>query len=302
MKNLIHLLDLGFQGSPETIASFLIDTDAGPVLVETGPHSTLSNLEAGIHKAGFDPLAIKHVFVTHIHLDHAGAAWAFAQRGATIYVHPAGVYHLSNPERLLESARRIYKEKMDQLWGTLKSIPPNQVVAVDHGGKINLGSTFFQAWHTPGHAVHHIAWQFEKNLFAGDVAGVKIESGPVVPPCPPPDISLEDWENSINLIQGLDVDTIWLTHFGKVDKAAMVAHFSDLRKELWAWADWMKPQFEKGIKADAVVPDFMQFVEKRMRANGCPEELIPLYEYANPSWMSVAGLLRYWKKKLESSS
>ncbi len=226
----INVIDLHFLGNEETIAAFLIETSAGPVLVETGPHSTLPQLEAGLARHGYQSSDIKHVFLTHIHLDHAGAAWYFAQMGAKVYVHPRGYKHLASPEKLMNSARMIYQDKMDELWGQMNPIPEAQLHSVDDLSDFTIGDTTFKAHYTPGHAVHHIAWQLGDALFAGDVAGVMINKGPVVPPCPPPDINVEDWQNSIRRIEGLNLARLYLTHYGEVNEIAV--HLAGLESSL----------------------------------------------------------------------
>ena len=112
----IHVIDLKFKGEDNGIASFLVETALGPVLIETGPHSTLDTLESGIKKLGYQLTDVKHVLITHIHLDHAGAAWCFAEHGSTIYLHPRGYRHMHDPTRLLASAKMIYKDEMESLW------------------------------------------------------------------------------------------------------------------------------------------------------------------------------------------
>ncbi len=297
---MIHIIDLHFLDYPQAIATILVETPEGPVLIETGPHSTFDNLQKGIQKAGFQPHEIQHVLLTHIHFDHAGAAWAFAKNGAKIYVHPVGVKHLANPEKLVNSARRIYQDDMDRLWGEMQPIPENQLQSPEHGEKIKIGGVTFSAWHTPGHAVHHIAWQVEDALFTGDVAGVKISDCIVEPPCPPPDINLEDWRASIQLIRSLKLNALYLTHFGKVEN--ITSHLDELEHRLADWAEWIKPRWEQGEQPEQVVPEFQEYVAQQLKAEGASEELIQQYEAANPSWMSVAGLMRYWKKKTEAES
>ena len=294
---MIHTIDLKFLGLSENIAAFLIETSEGPVLVETGPHSTLPNLREGIKEAGFNIEDVKHVFLSHIHLDHAGAAWWFAQRGAKIYVHPRGIRHLSSPERLMESARRIYKDKMDELWGEMHPIDETQLVAVDHEASFQIGDQRFQAWHTPGHASHHIAWQRGKDLFTGDVAGVSIRGGIVIPPCPPPDINIEDWHKSTQLIRQLKIDHLYLTHYGYLPNSTK--HFDQLDKRLNDWANWIKPYFDKGSSQQEITPLFQAMVIGELAGAGMDKKGQAQYEAANPSWMSVAGLMRYWKKKEE---
>ena len=291
----IHTIDLEFQGLQQNIAAFLVESPAGPFLVETGPHSTLPNLIAGIKAAGYSPEDIKHVFITHIHLDHAGAAWWFAQQGATVYVHPRGSKHLASPERLMESARRIYLDQMDTLWGQMNPINPEQVREVAHEEVITLGELKVRSLHTPGHAVHHIAWQIDDVIFTGDVAGVRINQGMIIPPCPPPDIHIGDWENSIEILKQQAPAVLYLTHFGPV--AYSEDHLNALQQRLHKWANWMKPHYEAQRSVMEVTPEFQQMVVEDMISEGIGEEDRNKYEAANPSWMSVAGLLRYWKKQ-----
>lgn len=295
LYDMIHVIDLHFLGMPEAIAAFLIANEAGLTLVETGPYSTFQSLENGINKAGYQIADVKHVLLTHIHLDHAGASWRFAQEGAQIYVHPFGQKHLHNPEKLMSSAKRIYQDQMDRLWGDMKAIPAEQLHVIEHEEVVKIGAMEFKAWHTPGHASHHIAWQLDNNLFAGDVAGVKIPGGIVVPPCPPPDIQVEDWQASIQLIRGLGISTMYLTHFGPFTNVEQ--HLDNLEQRLLSWAGWMKPHFEAGTSPDEIRPEFEAYALKELLDAGVSSDGLAKYNLANPSWMSVAGLLRYWKKK-----
>jgi glyoxylase-like metal-dependent hydrolase (beta-lactamase superfamily II) len=179
----------------------------------------------------------------------------------------------------------------------MKGIPAAQLKTVDHEDTIKIGDTEITAWHTPGHAVHHIAWQVGSALIAGDVAGVKIGDAPVVPPCPPPDINVEDWQASLNLIRQLPLQAIYLTHYGRIAGANIPVHLDELEQELLAWAEWMKPHFEAGSDPKSITPEFMAWVQDRLTEKGVSESMLEIYENANPSWMSVAGLLRYWKKR-----
>jgi hypothetical protein len=137
----------------------------------------------------------------------------------------------------------------------------------------------------------------QKVLFTGDVAGVKIggPERPVMPPCPPPDIHIEDWQQSIGLLSSRSVEALFLTHFGRVDGIA--AHWEALEQRLLDWADWMRPYAEAGTDAQEIIPLFTAYVAQQLRDAGVPEHELPRYEAANPAFMSVAGLLRYWKKK-----
>jgi len=294
----IHVLDLNFLNLPHTIASFLVESSEGPILIETGPHSTIQAMEKGLMEYGYKIEDIKHVFLSHIHLDHAGAAWVFAEHGAKIYLHPFGAKNMEDPSRLMESATRIYGDKMDQLWGQMKKIPRAQLIEVGYQEVIQIGDVSLKSFHTPGHAKHHIAWQLEDVIFTGDVAGVKIDGGIVVPPCPPPDINIEDWKSSIELIRSLNPKKLYLTHFDKIEN--INEHLNSLEAILDNWTAWIQEHWEAGETHEEMVPQFMAHVAGQLREVGLTESDIQLYEAANPSWMSVAGLVRYWKKKLES--
>ncbi|MDB4467700.1 MBL fold metallo-hydrolase [Verrucomicrobiales bacterium] len=292
---MIHTIDLNFQGHPGTIAAFLIETAVGPVLVESGPATTLESLEIGVQQAGFVLTDIQHVFLTHIHFDHAGAAWRFAEHGATIHVHPFGQSHLADPEVLWKSAKRVFGDATEQLWGEMRCISPAQIHACDHEEEIQVGQTLFTAWHTPGHAKHHIAWQCgEDALFAGDAAGVSLSGGPVQPPCPPPDINLEAWMDSIDRLQACSAETLYLTHFGAVSEKE--SHLAALRECLDDWHHWVAERFDESAPADLVAP-FAEHVADQLRQAGLSSKALANYEVANPTQMSVYGLARYLNQR-----
>lgn len=290
-----YTLDLEFLDLSDAIASFLIPSDDGLILIESGPETTYNHLIEAIKSKGFNPDDVKHVLLTHIHFDHAGAAWKFAEKGAKIYVHPIGLPHLQNPERLWNSAKMIYGEDMDRLWGEMKPIAENQLIAVDDGDDIEIGSLKFKTHYTPGHAIHHNAYQLNDVVFAGDVAGIKIHNGPVVPPCPPPDIDLGAWKKSIEKLKAINPSKLVLTHFGSVENSEK--HLDDLEIMLHNWANWMKMHFDKNANPDEITPKFIEYTNNQLRELGVSENDISRYDKANPSWMSVMGLLRYWKLK-----
>jgi glyoxylase-like metal-dependent hydrolase (beta-lactamase superfamily II) len=248
-----------------------------------------------LQENGWKMADFKHIFLSHIHFDHAGAAWAFADAGAKIYVHPKGLPHLAQPEKLYNSARMIYGDQMDLLWGEMRPIPETQLYAPENGEIISAAGLPFRAWYTPGHAVHHIAWELEDLVFTGDVAGVRMGDGPVMPPCPPPDIQVEDWQTSIQLLRDMKASRLFLTHYGAVlDKSQ---HLDELEKRLLSWATWMQPHAAANTDPASLVPDFQAFVNTELLAAGVPQSDLARYEAANPAFMSVAGLMRYWKKK-----
>ena len=289
----IHILDL-HDRAPRVIASFVLETKEGPVLFETGPESRFSVLLDGLNALGYAAPDVKHVFVTHIHLDHAGAAWRMAERGATIYVHPKGAPHLVDPSRLWASASRIYGDQMETLWGQMGHVPEGQIEVVQDGQVIQIGEVRIQALETPGHAYHHHAYLIGDVLMGGDVTGVKIGRGPVLPPCPPPEIHIELWRESLARLRQLNLRQIYLTHFGLVEDVG--PHLDALEVRLLEWADWIKQKLKSGLTREQMVLEFEAHVAATLRAAGLSQEEVQEYELADPSWMSVDGLVRYWNK------
>lgn len=291
----IEILDLNFMNKSDAIASFLIESGDGLILIETGPESTFKTLKKAITDAGHDWKDVRHVLLTHIHFDHAGAAWKFAENGAKIYVHPIGLPHLQNPERLWNSAKMIYQDEMETLWGSMEPIDESLLVSAQDGDHLSIGGLDFKVHYTPGHAVHHNSYQLGNAIFTGDVAGVNINHGPVQPPCPPPDINIGLWKLSIRKLKNLHPQVLYLTHYGMV--ANPQEHLNNLEKELDDWADWMKPHYDIGAEPEVIIPHFMHYTKQKLIDAGVSKSDISRYEKANPSWMSVSGLLRYWKLK-----
>lgn len=157
----IYTIDLKFMGVDRSIAAFAVEGPSGIALVECGPHSTIQALESGLAAIQYKLSDVQHVFLSHIHFDHAGAAWVFAQQGATVYVHPAGLPHLAAPEKLYNSAKMIYGDEMETLWGKMEPIDTRFLYAPQDKEIIEAVGLSFTALYTPGHAVHHIAWEVQ---------------------------------------------------------------------------------------------------------------------------------------------
>ena len=292
----IYTLDLNFQNVPQTIASYLIMGPDSPVLVESGPGSTLDNLIAQLATHNLQPVDIKHILVTHIHFDHAGASGWWAQQGAQIYVHPFGAPHLINPDRLISSATRIYGDKMDVLWGDILPAPADKVTIVNDGDVIEAGGLQFTAIETPGHARHHHVYRLGDVAFTGDAAGIQIPGFPLVDlPAPPPEFDLEVWEMTIDRLVAENFSAIYPTHFSRVD--AVDSHFIELKQLLREAAFWIKAKMDDGVERDDLVAQFNEWNRSRARQAGLNDDAIHQYETANPWYMSVDGIMRYWRKK-----
>ncbi len=292
----IYTLDLNFQNVPHTIASYLIMGPNGPVLVETGPGSTTNNLIAQLATHNVQPADIKHVFVTHIHFDHAGAAGWWAQQGAQIYVHGFGAPHLINPNRLISSATRIYGDKMDVLWGKILPAPEEKVTIVKDGDVIEAGGLQFTAIDTPGHANHHHVYRLGDIAFTGDAAGIQLPDFPLVDmPAPPPEFNLEVWQKTIDRLLAENFSAIYPTHFGKKENAT--AQLTGLKALMNEATAWIKAKMDAGLDRDEIVAQFNEWNRRRARQAGLSEDAIHQYETANPWYMSVDGIMRYWQRK-----
>ena len=290
---MINVIDLDFLGKPKSIAAFAVEDEEGYTLVESGPYSTHENLVAGLAEQNIDPAQVHTLLLSHIHFDHAGAAWWWARQGTQVYVHPRGLKHMIDPERLYNSARQIYGDQMEKLWGKMEGIDPNRISAVEDRKTLDIGGRQWTAHHTPGHASHHIAWQLDDVVFTGDVGGCRINGGPVVPPCPPPDIDAVAWRKSIERLRSLDADAFYLTHYGRVTDTER--HLDELGRRLDAYVSWMEPYYRDGSRAETIEPLFKKFYTDELREAGVGERDLESYLAANPPYMSVTGLLRWLK-------
>ncbi|MCB9420382.1 MAG: MBL fold metallo-hydrolase [Ardenticatenaceae bacterium] len=294
----IQTLDLNFQNTPESIASYLIWGSDEPVLVETGPGSTLPTLLENLSQQGLQPADIKHILVTHIHFDHAGSVGWWAQQGAQIYVHPFGAKHLIDPAKLIASATRIYGDKMDTLWGDILPAPAEKVTEIFDNDTVEVAGLSFQVLETPGHARHHHVYRLGDIAFTGDAAGIKIPGSPLVGlPAPPPEFEREVWQTTINRLRTLDVQTIYPTHFGPTPNTP--THWDELWQLMDDSAEFVKAWMDAGVPRDEIVTAFLDWNQERADAAGLSAASVQKYMMANPLEMSVDGIMRYWRKREE---
>jgi glyoxylase-like metal-dependent hydrolase (beta-lactamase superfamily II) len=291
----VHIFDTRQLGMPGIVAATAIEIEEGLALFDTGPESTFENLRAELQKAGFAAKDVQHVFLSHIHFDHAGAAWRFAELGATIYVHPRGAPHLIDPTKLIDSATRIYGDDMGRLWGRFAPIAAEKVTVVHGGDVVPVAPFEVRAIETPGHASHHHVYQWEDNLFGGDIAGVRLGGGPPVPPLVPPELHIESWHESIEKIRALNPGKLYLPHFGLVP-GSISAHLDALDERISRWAIWFRDRLRAGQDEQQLTPAFAELVVEELRRQGATEIEVQAYEAADPSFMAVGAAMRYWRK------
>jgi glyoxylase-like metal-dependent hydrolase (beta-lactamase superfamily II) len=295
----LWLLDLDFQGIPSTVGAYLLASPSGHTLIETGPGSTLPALERAMRAAGAHLDDVTQLLVTHIHLDHAGAAGSLLARlpDARLFVHPAGAPHMIDPAKLLASATRIYGDRMDLLWGAFEPCPSDRVVTLADGAELRCGGRTLRALHTPGHASHHIAFHDPEagTVFTGDVGGVRLPGSDYVrPPTPPPDIDLEAWHRSVVRIRSIAPRALDLTHFGRFEDPTR--HLDELMQRLDAWVKWTAERLARGDTPAAMTVALRAASELELHDEGRGEDA-PAYELATPADMTVDGLVRYLTRR-----
>ena len=275
-------IDLHHQEHERTIGSYLLETDDGLALFDCGPATTVAALKAGLAERGLELTDVRHLRLSHIHLDHAGAAGALVREHPSLQVHVSeiGAPHLVEPERLERSARRLYGDDFDRLWGELVPVPETNVHVV--GDRV-LGLDCFP---TPGHASHHVS-SLDRNgtLYAGDAAGVRIQPGRfVLPPTPPPELDVELWQQTLGEIERRAPDRLALVHFGVADDPQR--HLAELRLELYDWADF--------VRGGATEAEFVAYARTALADAG---ERLEDYDAAMPLWQSYRGLERWAAKQ-----
>jgi len=296
----LWIIDTLFRGKPGAIASYLLTGDEGLALIDVGPGATVEQLLAGVGAAGFAPEDVSHLVLTHIHMDHAGAAGALLQRmpQARVYVHRHGASHLADPSRLMSSARRIYGETMDELWGTMEPVPVDRLQVLEDEQSLRVGGRTLRALYTPGHAIHHLAYfdAERRVMFPGDAAGVQLEGSDFArPPTPPPDLNLEDWYASLDRIGALDPVALYLPHYGYV--GAVTSHLSDLRRRLGLWGELILSGMRRNQPDEELAHMLAELTDAEIAASNPPDAaLVERYELVSNYLMSAQGYMRYYRK------
>jgi glyoxylase-like metal-dependent hydrolase (beta-lactamase superfamily II) len=267
-------LDLLHGGAERVIGSYLLDTNDGPALFDCGPTTCVGALKEGLRSRGLALQDVRHLLLSHIHLDHAGAAGVLVREHPALEVHVSaiGAPHLVDPSRLEASARRLYGAAFDDLWGELAPVPQANVRIV---AERVVGLDCFP---TQGHASHHVSYLDDAGtLYAGDAAGVRIQPHTeVLPPTPPPEFDLDTWLGTLDEIERRAPARLALIHFGVADDVAR--HIAELRRRLGEW-----------VALEGVTE------EEFTRTVG--HDVDEVYDRAMPLWQSYAGLKRYWEKR-----
>jgi glyoxylase-like metal-dependent hydrolase (beta-lactamase superfamily II) len=286
-------IDVKMHGHDGLTAAFLV-AGAKTALIETGPRSTVEHVLRGLDAAGIEHL--DYIIVTHVHLDHAGAAGTLAARWptATIAVHEVGAPHLADPSRLWKSATRIYGGDMERLWGGIDPVPRENILALRDGDRIDLGGRVLQAFDTPGHAYHHHAFLDDLSgaLFAGDALGVLLQDvGFVRPATPPPEFDLEAAIESIERIKSIDPSSVWPTHFGEATRPVAEV-CEEAVTALRDWRDWVSEGRMRADDLDGV----SAVVQERFRSalgRTLSEEQMTRLENTTSYRLNTSGYMRY---------
>jgi glyoxylase-like metal-dependent hydrolase (beta-lactamase superfamily II) len=276
-------LDLLHLGRERVIGVYLLETEDGLALFDCGPSTCVPALKDRLRERGLELADVRHLLLSHIHLDHAGAAGVLVREhpGLRVHVSPIGAPHLLDPSRLERSARRLYGEEFDALWGELAPVPRENLH--ETGDRV-LGLECFPS---PGHASHHVCYlDADGTLWAGDAAGVRVQpSRFVLPPTPPPEFDLDTWEGTLDEIEARRPERLALIHFGVAEDPA--EHLAELRRRLRSWTE----RVGEGATED-------EFEAAALSELG---DDAPPYEQAMPFWQSYAGLRRYWDKRREAA-
>ena len=294
----LAFVDLNFLGRPHAIATVVSQHAGGVALIDPGPTSCLDNLERGLDTCGTRLADVTTILLTHIHLDHAGATGTILRRypAIEVVVHERGAPHVIAPERLVESARRLWGADMDRLWGEVVAVPERRLRIVSGGEQIQAGGRAFDIAYTPGHASHHVSY-FDASsgvAFVGDTAGVCIDGGYVLPPTPPPDIDLELWRESIERIERWRPASLFVTHFGTV--ADVRPHFAQLLEHLDVVSALVRESLNEPGTDEERSARFAEDLRRELRRK-MPDSQVAAYEIAAQFHLLWRGLARYWRKK-----
>lgn len=291
-------IDLQFRGSRGVIATPILSGADGVTLIDPGPSSCLAALEAGLRDRGMTLRDVRTLLLTHIHLDHAGAAGTIAERvpGVRVFVHERGAPHMIDPSKLLASTTRLWGDRMDSVWGAFQPVPADRVTALTGGERLDVGGTGFKVAYTPGHAKHHVSYLDEQTgvAYVGDTGGCRVSGDYVIAPTPPPDIDVEAWHASLDVIEAWQPVSLFLAHFGSVTPAR--AHLARFRTTLNSAAQTVREMMKSAGTDEELAQRFAAKMRQDARKE-LSETEARISELAAPFDQLWQGLARYWTKK-----
>jgi glyoxylase-like metal-dependent hydrolase (beta-lactamase superfamily II) len=293
------LIDLEYLGNPKVIAACLVEGQGSVAIVDPGPASTVATLRSKLNQLGLGVKGIDAILLTHIHLDHAGATGTLVRENPQIrvYVHERGAPKMIDPSKLLESARRLYGDQMDRLWGEFVPVPAVNVSALAGGERLSIGGRQLEVVYTPGHASHHVSY-FDTATglaFVGDTAGIRIANAQIILPItPPPDIDLEAWTQSWQQIRERRPERLFLTHFGAANRVS--EHLEELRERLEEWSVAVRDSLKNGQDDAQRSAQFVQQVTTKLKCY-LSERDANCYVKGAAVDLCWYGLARYWRKR-----
>ncbi|SDR26507.1 Glyoxylase, beta-lactamase superfamily II [Thermostaphylospora chromogena] len=298
----VYEIDTRMAGYSGITAGYLILGDR-PCLVETGTSTSAPIVRDAIASLGVGPDDLATVVVTHIHLDHAGGVGDIARffPSAEIVVHEKGARHLADPSRLMASAKMVWGDRLDTLFGTLSPTDAARIRALDDTDTIDLGGgRTLSSHYSPGHAKHHVGLIDSEtgDLYVGDAVGVYLpETGDLRPATPPPDFDLATALNSLELFRALSPQRLLFSHYGPV--ADVQSTLERSAEELRVWVDLTKRAHSEGMDLDHAVAMVAERTRERYRAHQIDEETSEKFELLSPVPFNVSGIM-HWLDRSES--
>ncbi|HMB92509.1 MAG TPA: MBL fold metallo-hydrolase [Rhodothermales bacterium] len=295
-------VDVEYLGQPYLIACGVLETEAGLVLVDPGPAISLEGLTKSLADRGYTLNEVHALLLTHIHLDHAGATGSILAQypDLQVYVHHIGARHMVRPEKLLASAKRIYGDQMDTLWGDFLPVPEANVHRLKGGEVLDVGGRTFEVAYTPGHAIHHVSFldQQTGTAFVGDTAGMRVAGVDfIVPVAPPPDIDVERWHESLDMLRAWKPARLFVTHYGPSEEVHK--HLDVMARKLDTWSQDVCQTLDHDAsdheRAEAFHAEKMAVIRQQLSG----ADLAPYERFGQPeaSWY---GLARYWRKNQDN--
>lgn len=294
----LSYIDLKFLGRPHAIATAIVQGPGGVALVDPGPSTCLEQLEQGLQEHGVRLADVRDLLITHIHLDHSGATGSLLRRypDIRVVVHRRGAPHLVSPQKLIDSATRLWGADMHRLWGEIIPVPERNLHIVDGGGQVMAAGRTFDVAYTPGHASHHVSFFDPQSgvAFVGDTAGVSVDGGYVMPPTPPPDIDLELWRTSVERIEQWSPGSIFITHFGPI--APVRPHLAAMLENLSVTAELVRASLRAEGSDEERSLRFGEDLRRELRRT-MTDAQVSAYEGGTPFHLLWLGLARYWRKR-----